>query len=118
MEDPPRKFRRLSPGEEVRLRYGYIIKCKEVVKDDAGNVVELRCTYDPETRSGTSDRKVKGTIHWVSARHALRREVRLYDRLFSEENPQSFEDLNPDSLKIIENALIEPAVVDAQSAVR
>jgi len=85
MEDPPKKFHRLMPGGEVRLRYGYIIKCEEVVKDDAGNIIELKCSYDPTTRSGAGEesRKVKGTIHWVSARHAATAEVRLYDRPFS-----------------------------------
>ena len=89
MEDPPKKFFRLAPGREVRLRYGYFITCTEVVKDEAGEVVELRCTYDPETRGGQSPdgRKVKGTIHWVSARHAMEAEVRLYEHLFTSERP-------------------------------
>ena len=89
MEDPPRKYRRLRPGGEVRLRYAYIVKCEEVIKDASGEVVEVRCSYDPLTRSGMEQakRKVKGTIHWVSARHALRREVRLYDRLFTTAKP-------------------------------
>jgi glutaminyl-tRNA synthetase len=89
MEDPPKKFFRLSPGNEVRLRYAYIIKCEEVIKDENGNIVELKCTYDPETKSGTgtSNKKVKGTIHWVSAKHAVKAEVRLYDRLFNVEDP-------------------------------
>ena len=116
MEEPPKKFFRLSPGNEVRLRYAYIIKCEEVIKDENGNVVELRCTYDPETKSGTgtSDKKVKGTIHWVSARDAVKVEVRLYDRLFNVEDPSADKDvdfkahLNPDSLEILENALVEP----------
>ena len=89
MEDPPKKFFRLAPGREVRLRYGYFITCTDVVKDDAGEIVELRCTYDPETRGGQSPdgRKVKGTIHWVSARHAVEAEVRLYEHLFTSERP-------------------------------
>ncbi len=122
MEDAPRKFFRLKPGGEVRLRYGYIIRCDEVIKDDAGEVTELRCSYDPDTRSGsgTSDRKVKGTIHWVSLEHALAAEVRLYDRLFKLPNPGSVEDiasaLNPDSLEIV-SARLEPALGDATTEV-
>jgi glutaminyl-tRNA synthetase len=116
MEDPPRKFFRLAPGREVRLRYGYFITCQEVVKDDSGQVVELRCTYDPATRGGDSPdgRKVQGTIHWVSARHALSCEVRLYDRLFNTPDPDAEGDfitaLNPDSLKVVSGAVIEPSV--------
>ena len=96
MEDAPRKFFRLKPGGEVRLRSAYIVRCDDVVKDDAGNIVELRCSYDPDTRSGTgwSDRKVKGTIHWVSAQHAIDAEVRLYDRLFNEANPNAVDDVD------------------------
>jgi glutaminyl-tRNA synthetase len=115
MEEAPRKFFRLKPGGEVRLRYGYIIRCDEVVKDDSGEVIELRCSYDPDTRSGTgsSDRKVKGTIHWVSATHALDAEVRLYDRLFDVADPGGSDDvmehLNPDSLEII-GAKLEPSL--------
>ena len=118
MEEAPRKFFRLKPGGEVRLRFAYIIRCDEVIKDDDGNVVELRCSYDPETRSGTgtSDRKVKGTIHWVSAEHALDAEVRLYDRLFNDANPGAAEDvhsvLNDNSLEVV-NAKVEPAMADA-----
>jgi len=119
MEDPPKKFFRLSPGNEVRLRFGYIIKCEAVVKDAAGNITELRCTYDPETRSGgaNADRKVKGTIHWVSAAHAKTCEVRLYDRLFSNPDPDDVPEgqdflasLNPESLVIVRDAKIEPSV--------
>lgn len=124
MEDPPKKFFRLSPGNEVRLRYAYIIKCEEVIKDAEGNITELHCTYDPGTRSGTgtSDRKVKGTIHWVSAKHAVNAEARLYDRLFNVENPDDAEEgktfldhLNPDSLKIINDCKIEPALANARA---
>ena len=124
MEDPPRKYRRLRPGGEVRLRYAYIVKCEEVIKDPSGEVVELRCSYDPLTRSGMeqSQRKVRGTIHWVSARHALHREVRLYDRLFSAANPDQgpggfLEHLNPDSLEVLQAAL-EPALAEASPDAR
>lgn len=118
MEDPPKKFFRLSPGNEVRLRYAYIIRCNEVIKDDNGKVIELKCTYEPDTKSGTgtSNKKVKGTIHWVSANHAVKSEVRLYDRLFKVENPDSDKEvdfkahINQNSLKIIDEALIEPFV--------
>ena len=119
MEDPPRKFFRLAPGREVRLRYGYFITCTEVIKDDAGEVVELRCTYDPETRGGQAPdgRRVRGTIHWVSAEHALDAEVRLYDHLFTSERPDDDDDfmttLNPDSLEIVPAAKVEPSLVDA-----
>jgi glutaminyl-tRNA synthetase len=117
MEEAPRKFFRLKPGGEVRLRSAYIIRCDEVVKDEDGNVVELRCSYDPDTRSGTgtSDRKVKGTIHWVSAAHAVPATVRLYDRLFTVPNPNAAYDftdvLNPYSLEIVE-AMLEPSLAD------
>ena len=119
MEDPPRKYRRLKPGGEVRLRYAYIVKCEEVIEDASGEVVELRCSYDPLTRSGMEQakRKVKGTIHWVSARRALRREVRLYDRLFTTANPDQgpgdfLQHLNANSLEVLEAAL-EPALAAA-----
>jgi glutaminyl-tRNA synthetase len=120
MENPPRKFFRLQPGGEVRLRYGYIIKCEEVVKDVSGNVVELKCSYDPDTRSGTEtvQRKVKGTIHWVSGSQAVRAECRLYDRLFNVPRPDQDKDgrefrefLNPESLVIVKAALVEPAAL-------
>jgi glutaminyl-tRNA synthetase len=117
LEEAPRKFFRLKPGGEVRLRFGYIIRCDEVIKNDSGEVVELRCTYDPDTRSGTgtSDKKVKGTIHWVSDSHCVPASVRLYDRLFTVPDPNAIEDfmsvLNPDSLRIV-NALLEPALKD------
>jgi glutaminyl-tRNA synthetase len=119
-EDPPRKYFRLAPGREVRLRYGYIIKCETVVKDPvSGEVVELRCSYDPETRSGQSNRKVKGTIHWVSADHALAAEVRLYDRLFDVPAPTAAKDrdfkefLNPDSIEVLTDSLVEPSLAGA-----
>ena len=124
MEDPPRKFFRLAPGREVRLRYAYFITCREVVKDASGNPLELRCTYDPETRGGSApdDRKVKATLHWVSAAHAVEAEVRLYDRLFSHENPLSFEDfreaLNPDSLKVLTACKLEPGLAAAEPGFR
>ncbi len=124
MEDPPKKFFRLAPGREVRLRYGYFITCTEVVKDDAGEVVELRCTYDPETRGGQSPdgRKVKGTIHWVSARHAVEAEVRLYEHLFTSERPDEEDEflstLNPDSLEVIADAKVEPCLADARPGER
>ena len=116
MEDPPKKFFRLAPGKEVRFRSAYFIRCDEVVKDDDGNIVELRCTYDPETRGGQNPpdgRKVKATIHWVSAKHAVDAEVRVYDRLFANESPDSGEGnfldhLNQDSLAVLENAKLEP----------
>ena len=115
LEDAPRKFFRLKPGGEVRLRFGYIIHCDEVIKNDAGDVVELHCSYDPDTRSGTgtSDRKVKGTIHWVSAEHAIPAEVRLYDRLFTIPEPNTAADimsvLNPNSFEAV-NAMLEPTL--------
>ena len=119
MEDPPRKFFRLGPGREVRLRYGYFITCTDVIKDDSGEVVELRCTYDPETRGGQAPdgRKVRGTIHWVSAEHAVNAEVRLYDHLFTSERPDDDDDfmstLNPDSMQVIRDAKVEPSLADA-----
>lgn len=122
-EDPPPKFFRLTPGREVRLRYGYFIKCDEVVKDEDGNVIELHCTYDPETRGGDAPdgRKVKATLHWVSAQHALPCEVRLYDHLFNRSDPDEGGDylanLNPDSLKVI-TAQVEPSVNGAAPGTR
>ena len=119
MEDPPRKFFRLGPGREVRLRYGYFITCTDVIKDAAGEVVELRCTYDPETRGGQAPdgRRVRGTIHWVSAEHAVDAEVRLYDHLFTSERPDDDDDfmttLNPESLEVVRNAKVEPSLADA-----
>ena len=115
MEDAPRKFFRLKPGGEVRLRFAYVIRCDDIIKDEEGEVVELHCSFDPDTRSGTgtSERKVKGTIHWVSAEHAIEARVNLYDRLFTEVNPNKVDDfhsvLNPDSLQTVA-AKIEPAL--------
>ena len=123
MEDPPKKFFRLGPGREVRLRYAYFITCNEVIKDDVGNIVELHCTYDPETKGGDSPdgRKVKGTIHWVSVEHALQTEVRLYDRLFNDPKPDSNKHqqdwkgfLNTDSIKVIKEAHLEPSLASVQ----
>jgi len=118
-EDPPRKFFRLSPGREVRLRYAYFLTCVGVVKDEqSGQVVELRCTYDPETRGGSAPdgRKVKATIHWVSAEHSLSAEVRLYDRLFKEENPGAdfISALNPDSVETLTSCRLEPSLAEAE----
>jgi len=122
MEDPPRKFFRLGPSREVRLRYGYFIKCESVVKDDAGNITELRCTYDPETRGGSAPdgRKVKATLHWVSASHAINAEVRLYDHLFTEWDPTDApkgldwkDSMNPEALVTTSEAKLEPSLADA-----
>jgi len=121
-EDPPKQYYRLSPGREVRLRYGYFITAKSVAKNDAGEVVEVHCTYDPATRGGNAPdgRKVKSTIHWVSAAHALDAEVRIYDRLFTKEDPNQVEEgqeftanLNPASLEVIGAAKLEPALANA-----
>jgi glutaminyl-tRNA synthetase len=120
MEDPPKKFYRLAPGREVRLRYAYFITCVDVVKDADGNVTELHCTYDPETRGGDAPdgRKVKATLHWVSARHAKQAEVRLYDYLFSDPVPDNEADLpdilNPDSLQVLTNCQVEPGLAEAE----
>jgi glutaminyl-tRNA synthetase len=122
MEDPPKNFYRLAPGREVRLRYAYFIKCREAVKDAAGNVAELRCTYDPATRGGDAPdgRKVKATLHWVSAEHSLPAEARLYDHLFTKENPGDVEEgtdwksnVNPRSLETLEGCRVEPALAGA-----
>ena len=118
MEDAPKKFFRLSPGREVRLRSAYFVTCTDVIKDETGEVIELRCTYDPETRGGDAPdgRKVKGTLHWVSAAHAMDAEVRLYSPLFQVENPGAAEDflstLNPDSLEVLTGCKLEPTLVD------
>ncbi|NLP23437.1 MAG: glutamine--tRNA ligase/YqeY domain fusion protein [Syntrophomonadaceae bacterium] len=122
MEDPPKKFFRLRPGGEVRLKSAYIIECQEVIKDDQGRIVELHCTYDPDSKSGgpNAGRRVKGTLHWVSAQHAIPAEVRLYDQLFLKENPDDEEEgkdftsfLNPDSLEVLKDSLVEPSLADA-----
>lgn len=122
MEEPPKKFFRLGPGLEVRLKSAYIIKCESFVKDTNGNITEIHCTYDPETRSGMpqSERKVKGTLHWVSARHCIDAEVRLYDRLFMDAEPDGHKDvdfkefINPDSLKVLSNCKLEPCMKDVK----
>jgi len=122
MEDPPKKFFRLKPGGEVRLKSAYIIQCQEVIKDDQGNIIELHCTYDPDSKTGgpNAGRKVKGTLHWVSADHAIPAEVRLYDNLFLKENPDDDEDgtdftsfINPNSLEVLTDCLVEPSLADA-----
>jgi glutaminyl-tRNA synthetase len=114
-EDPPKDYFRLSPGREVRLRYGFFIKCTDVVKDAAGNVTEVHCTYDPATRGGNAPdgRKVKATIHWVSAAHAVSGEVRLYETLYNKEFPEGLEDLNPNSLEVLTGAKLEPGLANA-----
>jgi glutaminyl-tRNA synthetase len=126
-ENPPPKYFRLAPGREVRLRYAYFITCQEAVKDETGEVVELRCTYDPATRGGDAPdgRKVKATLHWVSAEHALTAEVRLYDRLFDKEDPGKVEEgqdftanLNPDSLKVLKDCKVEKSLANAKSGDR
>lgn len=123
MEDPPKKYFRLGPGREVRLRYAYFITCTDVIKDKNGEVVELRCTYDPETKGGSAPdgRKVRGTIHWVSAERAIQAEVRLYDRLFNHPNPIGAKEddnykafINPNSLEIKKNCYLEPSLKDAK----
>ena len=126
MEDPPKKFFRLGPGREVRLRYGYWVTCTDYTKDDDGNITEIRCTYDPQTRGGDAPppgpdgkaRKVKGTLHWVSAQHAVPAEVRLFDRLYTAEQPgkqtgDHLDDLNPNSLRVVDHAMFEPAAAAA-----
>ena len=124
MEDPPKKYFRLAPGREVRLKHAYYVKCERVVKDEnTGEIVEVHCTYDPTTRGGWSEdgRKVRGTLHWVSAPHAIEAEVRLYEHLFAKENPNDVEEgrdftdyLNPNSLQILDSARVEPSLVDAK----
>ena len=127
LEDAPRKWHRLAPGKEVRLRYACLVTCNEVIKDENGEVLELRCTWDPESRGGNAPdgRKVRGTIHWVSAQHAIPAEVRLYDRLFATENPDDVDDegdftdnLNPNSLEINTHALVEPSLANAEPGER
>jgi glutaminyl-tRNA synthetase len=122
-EDPPKKFFRLSPGREVRLRYAYFITCTKVIKDESGNIVELRCTYDPATRGGDSadGRSPKGTLHWVSVEHAIPAEIRLYDRLFKEERPDTdnvVDALNPNSLEILKGCQVEPSLKTARTGDR
>ena len=126
-EDPPKQYYRLSPGREVRLRYGYFITCTSVVKDDKGEVVEVHCTYDPATRGGDSPdgRKVKSTIHWVSAEHAIDAEVRVYETLFTKEDPDDVEEgreftdnLNPNSLEVLANCKLEPSLAAAEPGTR
>ena len=109
MENPPAKFFRLKPDGEVRLRFGYIIKCQKVVKDSNGNILKIHCSYDPDTKSGsgTSTRKVKGTIHWVSAQQCIYARLHLYETLMSEANPDAIADINAESLTVIENAALE-----------
>jgi glutaminyl-tRNA synthetase len=120
MENPPKKFFRLSPGMEVRLRYAYFITCREVVKNAKGEVTELRCSYDPATRGGNAPdgRKVKATIHWVSAKDSIAAEVRLYNPLFMKPDPSGGEgfaaDLNPQSLEVLSEARLEPALAEAE----
>jgi glutaminyl-tRNA synthetase len=128
LEDPPKKFFRLAPGAEVRLKHAYIIKCEDLVKDkQTGEVVEVHCSYDPETKSGGAQatRKVKGTLHWVSAAHAHDAEVRLYDNLFSKADPSEVEvgqdfiaNLNPDSLEIVGGCKVEPSLAKVESGDR
>ena len=123
MEDPPKKFFRLAPGREIRLRYAYFITCTQVIKDENGHVIEVRCTYDPETKGGSAPdgRKVKGTIHWVSAKHCLDADVRLYDRLYSVPNPgrdgDFKKDINIDSLQVLTDCKVEPSLKDADPSV-
>jgi len=122
-EVPPKQYFRLSPGREVRLRYGYFVTCTSVVKNDKGEVIEVHCTYDPATRGGNNPpdgRKVKSTIHWVSAAHAIDAEVRIYENLFTKEDPNQTEEgqdftsnLNPNSLEVLTNAKLEPSLADA-----
>ena len=123
MEDAPKKFFRLAPGKEVRLKSAYIIKCEEVIKDSSGNITELRCTYDPDSKSGgaTAGRKIKGTLHWVSAQHAKSAEVRMYSHLFTKETPADDKEcsdlksaLNPESLETLKDCKVEPALAEAQ----
>ncbi|MDH3714862.1 MAG: glutamine--tRNA ligase/YqeY domain fusion protein [Gammaproteobacteria bacterium] len=124
MEEPAKKFFRLAPGREVRLRFAYYITCSEIIRDAQGEIVELRCSYDPQSRGGTSadGRKVKGTIHWVSAEHSAAAEIRLYDRLFLSANPAAeknfLDHLNPESLRVLSDCKLEPSLLDAESGAR
>ena len=126
MEDPPKKFYRLSPGREVRFRYAYFLTCTDVIKDESGNIIEIHCTYDPETKGGNAPdgRKVKATIHWVSAKHGIKREVRLYDRLFTDPDPEHNKEgkdftefLNPESLTVLKECYLEPSLADVKPGV-
>ncbi len=126
MENPPKKFFRLAPGAEIRLKHAYYITCKEVIKDAQGNVIELRCELDPESRGGSTPdgRRVKGTLHWVSATEGVRAEVRLYDHLFKQENPDKVEEgtdfldnINPESLEVLTDAIVEPALAEVATGV-
>jgi glutaminyl-tRNA synthetase len=122
MEEPPKKYFRLRPGGEVRLKYSYIIKCENIIKDHAGNITEIICTYDPDSKPGTGEwRSVKGTIHWVSVKHAVKSELRLFERLFTEADMDSLPEgksytdfINPDSL-IIKTGFSEPAIIKDKS---
>jgi glutaminyl-tRNA synthetase len=121
MENPPKKFFRLSPGSEVRLRYAYFITCREVVKSASGEVVELHCTYDPATKGGNAPdgRKVKATMHWLSASHSVPAEIRLYNQLFVKPTPDAANfaaDLNPQSLEVLADARVEPAIAETNSS--
>ena len=127
MEDPPKKFFRLAPGKEVRLKHAYIIKCEEMIKDRNGNITELKCTYDPDSKTGgaTAGRKIKGTLHWVSAQHAKKAEVRIYNHLFINENPANGQGdltlssgLNKESLEILQDCKIEPSLLDSKPGAR
>jgi len=126
MEDPPKKFYRLAPGREVRLRYAYFVRCDEVIRDEDGRIAELRCTYDPATRGGDAPdgRKVKATLHWVSAPHAIDGEVRLYEHLFVDENVEAargddwLSGLNPDSLQVLRGCKLEPSLGDVEAETR
>ncbi|MBT6297296.1 MAG: glutamine--tRNA ligase/YqeY domain fusion protein [Nitrospina sp.] len=127
LEDPPKKFFRLAPGKEVRLKHAYIIKCEEMIKDRNGNITELKCTYDPDSKTGgaTAGRKIKGTLHWVSAQHAKKAEVRIYNHLFNNENPGNGQgdltlnsELNAESVEILQGCKVEPALLDAKPGAR
>ena len=127
LEDPPKKFFRLAPGKEVRLKHAYIIKCEEMIKDRNGNITELKCTYDPDSKTGgpTAGRKIKGTLHWVSAQHAKKAEVRIYNHLFINENPANGQGdltlssgLNKESLEILQDCKVEPALLDSKPGAR
>ena len=125
MEDPPKKFFRLAPGREVRLRYAYFVKCEKVIEDEKGNITELRCTYDPASHGGKSPdgRKVKATLHWVSAEHAIDAEVRLYEHLFTVADLSAVEGdfkeyINPDSLKTLTECKLEPGLLNVEKGSR